>query len=105
MKTTPSSTTLNPYVKTSPVPTAGLGADGSSGGFQYDEFVPASLTTRFGGFYVNSGVLQFRLTSDPEDAPRPQTDEPTKVSRLSVPGRGIHEVLPARVHDFHLPET
>ncbi|XP_028312069.1 ubinuclein-1 isoform X2 [Gouania willdenowi] len=32
----------------------------------YDEFVPASLTTQFGGFYVNSDVLHFHRASDPE---------------------------------------
>lgn len=94
MKTTPSSTTPNPYVNTPPFLILCLGADASSGGFQYDEFVPASLTTKLGGFYVNSGVLQFRLTSDPEDASRPRTPQPTKVSSVAVLVKGLTTQLP-----------
>lgn len=47
----------------------------------YDEFVPASITTKLGGFYINSGLLQFRPTSDPE-TDGPQTEERLKKRKL-----------------------
>uniref|UniRef100_A0A665SVU9 Ubinuclein 1 n=1 Tax=Echeneis naucrates TaxID=173247 RepID=A0A665SVU9_ECHNA len=50
----------------------------------YDEFVPASLTTKFGGFYVNSGVLQFCQFS--EDVIGGQ-DKPKKKHTLSEIGQ------------------
>nr|XP_020643479.1 ubinuclein-2 isoform X2 [Pogona vitticeps] len=50
----------------------------------YDELVPASLTTKYGGFYINTGTLQFRQASDSEeeDSIGNKKHRPSKVPKL-----------------------
>ncbi|XP_070612113.1 ubinuclein-2 isoform X2 [Erythrolamprus reginae] len=48
----------------------------------YDELVPASLTTIYGGFYINTGILQFRQASDSEEEDCTGKHKSSKLSKL-----------------------
>jgi ubinuclein len=49
----------------------------------YDELVPATLTTKLGGFYINTGVLDFREVTGDSDGEF-QTPKKKKKKRVGL---------------------